>query len=223
MTELLNSIAKMVELGKINKDMPFPPGLKGKDGASELTLKALKNGIDPKDILNNGLMPGMSRIGEKFARGEAFIPNMLIAAKAMDAAMEHIRPYFSGGEIPTRGTMILGTVKGDLHDIGKNLVKMIMTGGGWNVIDLGTDVEYKKFVNAVNDHEGSVVGISALLTTTMLNMELVAKELHLIRPKTRIFIGGAPVSQSFSDEIGADGYFRDPYSLVRHLNEEHSI
>ena len=220
MTELLQKIAKMVELGKIDKNMPFPPELKGKDGASELTLKALEIGIDPQDILNNGLMPGMNTIGEKFAKGEAFIPNMLIAAKAMNTAMEHIRPYFSEGDIPSRGTMILGTVRGDLHDIGKNLVKMIVTGGGWNVIDLGTDVENEGFVNAVNDHKGAIVGMSALLTTTMLNMELVVKELHRIRPETRIFIGGAPVSQSFSDEIGANGYFRDPYSLVRHLNEE---
>ncbi|MEA1896977.1 MAG: corrinoid protein [Bacteroidota bacterium] len=219
MTELLQKIAKMVELGKINKSMPFPPELKDKDGASELTLKALEIGIDPQEILNNGLMPGMNAIGEKFSRGEAFIPNMLIAAKAMNAAIEHIRPYFSEGDIPSRGTMILGTVRGDLHDIGKNLVKMIMIGGGWNVIDLGTDVENEKFVNAVKNHEGAIVGMSALLTTTMLNMELIAKELHKIRPVTRIYIGGAPVSQSFCDEIGANGYFRDPYSLVRHLNE----
>ena len=220
MTELLQKIAKMVELGKIDRNMPFPPELKGKDGASELTLKALEIGIDPQDILNNGLTSGMNAIGEKFSKGEAFIPNMLIAAKAMHAAMEHIRPYFSEGDIPSRGTMILGTVRGDLHDIGKNLVKMIMTGGGWNVIDLGTDVENEEFVNAVNDHKGAIVGMSALLTTTMLNMELVVKELHRIRPETMIFIGGAPVSQSFSDEIGADGYFRDPYSLVCYLNKD---
>ena len=214
MEDILQNLAKVVEVGKIDKNTPYPPELKGKDGASELTFKALEKGIDPQSILNNGLMHGMSNIGEKFARGEAFIPNMLIAAKAMNAAMEHLRPYFASGGIKSRGTLVLGTVNGDLHDIGKNLVKMIMKGNGWDVIDLGTDVNSEKFVNAVNKHKGSIVGMSALLTTTMLNMESAITELRKNDPTTKIYIGGAPVSQSFCDQIGADGYFRDPHSFA---------
>jgi len=214
MEEILRNLARVVELGKIDKNTPYPPELKGKDGASELTLKALKTGIDPQSILNNGLLPGMNRIGEKFANGEAFIPNMLISAKAMDAATVHLRPYFSAGSVESKGTLVLGTVKGDLHDIGKNLVKMIIKGNGWDVIDLGTDVDSEKFVEAVNEHQGAVVGLSALLTTTMLNMEIVVKELRKNNPDTKIYIGGAPVSQSFCDKIGADAYFRDPHSFA---------
>ncbi|MBC8400466.1 MAG: corrinoid protein [Candidatus Marinimicrobia bacterium] len=214
MEDLLNQLTSMVEVGKINKMMPHPPELMGQDGVSELTLKALDNGVDPQSILNNGLMPGMKKIGEKFARGEAYIPNMLIAAKAMTAAMDHLRPYFSLSEIKPKGILIIGTVKGDLHDIGKNLVKMTMKGDGWDVIDLGTDVGNTEFINAAKEHPEAIVGMSALLTTTMLNMDSVAKELRQNNPNTKIYVGGAPVSQSFCESIGADGYFRDPYSFA---------
>ncbi|MEA3288455.1 MAG: corrinoid protein [Candidatus Marinimicrobia bacterium] len=217
MEDILQKLAHVIEHGKINRATPYPPELQGQDGASELTLRALEQGLEPKLILNQGLMPGMGRVGDKFSRGEVFIANMLISAKAMNAAMEYLRPLFSTGDITPRGTIVLGTVEGDLHDIGKNLVKMIMKGDGWDVIDLGTDVSSEKFVEAVLEHTEAIVGMSALLTTTMLNMESVVNALRESTPETKIFIGGAPVSQAFSDEIGADGYFRDPHSFARSL------
>ena len=173
---MLQQLSHLVEIGKIDKNSPYPQELKGKDGASELTLKVLKDNVDPQIILNEGLIPGMNRIGEKFSKGEAFIPDMLIAAKAMNASMEHLKPYILSGEIKSKGTLVLGTVKGDLHDIGKNLVKIIMQGDGWKIVDLGTDVCSDKFVKAVDENDGAILGMSALLTTTMLYMELVIQE-----------------------------------------------
>ncbi len=218
MDKLLEQLAHVVEVGKIDKNTPYPPELKDKDGASELTLQAIAQKIDPQKILNNGLMPGMKRIGEKFSRGEAFIPNMLIAAKAMNTAMVHLRPFFLAGSIKPKGTLVLGTVKGDLHDIGKNLVKMIMKGDGWNVVDLGTDVSSEKFVQALDENPQCIIGLSALLTTTMLSMEDVIKAVKYRNPATQVFIGGAPLSQEFANKIGADGFFADPHSLAVHFN-----
>ncbi|KAA3611214.1 MAG: cobalamin-binding protein [Calditrichaeota bacterium] len=218
MDNLLKKLAQVVEVGKIDKNTPFPPELKGEDGASELTLKAIEQKIDPQLILNNGLMPGMKKIGERFAKGEVFIPNMLIAARAMNEAMEHLRPHFLAGNIKPKGTLVLGTVQGDLHDIGKNLVKMIMKGDGWDVVDLGTDVSSAKFVQAVEENPNCIIGLSALLTTTMLNMEEVVKAVKEKNAKTKVFIGGAPVSQNFANKIGADSFFPDPHSLAVYFN-----
>ena len=218
MSQLLEKLAHLVEVGKIDKNSPFPPDLKGEDGADELTRQALDEGIDVQKILNDGLIEGMNRIGEKFSRGEAYIPNMLIAAKAMNAALVHLDPYFTAGNIKSKGTAILGTVEGDLHDIGKNLVGLILKGAGWEIVDLGTDVGSDKFIKAVNEHEAAVVGLSALLTTTMINMEPILKAIKKNSPKTAVYIGGAPVSQEFADKIGADGYFADPISFARHLS-----
>jgi 5-methyltetrahydrofolate--homocysteine methyltransferase len=163
-------------------------------------------------------MIAMNNIGEKFSQGKAFIPNLLIAAKAMNASMDHLKPYFESGEVKHRGTLIIGTVAGDLHDIGKNLVKMVMKGDGWNVVDLGVDVAPEKFTEAVVENPGCIVGLSALLTTTMLNMEGTVKMIRDKSSETKIFIGGAPVSQQFCDNIGADGYYSDPHGLVRHFH-----
>jgi 5-methyltetrahydrofolate--homocysteine methyltransferase len=163
-------------------------------------------------------MVAMNSIGEKFAQGKAFIPNLLIAAKAMNASMEHLKPFFESGEVKHRGTMVIGTVSGDLHDIGKNLVKMVMKGDGWNVVDLGVDVPPEKFTNAVVQNPGCIVGLSALLTTTMLNMEGTVNSIREQSADTKIFIGGAPVSQQFCDKIGADGYYSDPHGLVQHFH-----
>jgi methanogenic corrinoid protein MtbC1 len=219
MEELLEKLAHAVEVGKIDKNTPYPPELKGQDGASELTKKALEQKIDIQLILNDGLIPGMKRIGEKFSKGQAYIPNMLIAARAMNAAMVHLKPFYDAKAIATKGTLVLGTVAGDLHDIGKNLVRMVMTGAGWDVIDLGTDVHKEKFLDAVLEHPQCVVGLSALLTTTMLNMKDVIDIVKQKTPETKIFIGGAPVSQEFSVKIGADGFFSDPYGLVTYLEK----
>jgi methanogenic corrinoid protein MtbC1 len=216
--EILLKLAECVEKGKADIDSPYPPELKGQKGASELTAEALEINISPGDILNDSLMVAMNNIGEKFSQGKAFIPNLLIAAKAMNASMEHLKPFFESGEVKHRGTLIIGTVAGDLHDIGKNLVKMVMKGDGWNVVDLGVDVSAETFTNAVVENPGSVVGLSALLTTTMLNMEGTVKSIRGKSSDTKIFIGGAPVSQQFCDKIGADGYYPDPHSLVQHFH-----
>ena len=217
MEDLLQNLARVVELGKINKDTPYPPELKGEDGASELTVAALEKGIEPQTILNQGLTPGMKSIGDKFEKGEAFIPNMLIAAKAMNAAMEHLQPFFTSGSIEAKGTLIIGTVKGDLHDIGKNLVKMIVKGSGWQVVDLGTDVSAEQFIQALGENKGAIIGMSALLTTTMMQMDSATKAIKDFSPDTKVYVGGAPVSQKYCEQIGADGYFADPSKFTKHL------
>ena len=218
MSELLKQLAVCIERGKVNEKSPFPPDLKGQVGADELTKQALEEGMDPNIILNDSLMIGMGKVGDKFEAGQAFIPDMLIAAKAMNAAMVHLQPYFESGEVELKGDFILGTVAGDLHDIGKNIVRMVLIGSGWNVIDLGSDVKADKFVETLKEFPNALVGMSALLTTTMLQMDNITKAIKEVSPQTKVFIGGAPISEEFSNKIGADGYFPDPNKFVKHLS-----
>lgn len=217
MDSLLNKLTVAVERGKVDADASYPPDLKDQDGAAELTTQLLEAGYSADEILSKGLMPGMKIIGDRFAEGKAFIPDLLIAAKAMNAAMEHLKPFFESGEAHLKGTIILGTVKGDMHDIGKNLLKMVLKGDGWKVVDLGTDTNADDFLQALNEHPGSMVGLSALLTTTMLNMKPITTEIKKQYPGTKVFVGGAPLSGSFAVDIGADGFFRDPRSFVNYL------
>jgi methanogenic corrinoid protein MtbC1 len=219
MNELLEQLAICIERGKVNAKAPFPIDLKGQDGADELTKLALDKGIAPEIILNDSLMIGMRKVGDKFEEGKAFIPDMLIAAKAMNAAMVHLKPFFESGEVELKGDFIIGTVAGDLHDIGKNIVKMVLTGGGWNVIDLGSDVKAEKFVETLKQYPNAFVGMSALLTTTMMQMEITTKAIKEVSPDTKVFVGGAPLSQDFSDKIGADGYFPDPNKFIKYLSK----
>jgi methanogenic corrinoid protein MtbC1 len=142
-----------------------------------------------------------------------------MSAKAMNTAMTHLKPYFQSGAVKRKGVFVIGTVVGDLHDIGKNLVSMMVEGNGWEVIDLGTDVKAEKFVSTIQEHPGCVVGLSALLTTTMVNMETIVKELQIQVPGTRILIGGAPVTDDFRKKIGADFYSPDPQGAVEYLNQ----
>jgi len=167
----LEQIAICVERGKISKASPFPSDLKGQDGADELTRQALSEGVLPQELLTRGLVVGMQRIGEKFRDNKAFIPDVLMAAKAMQTAMKHLKPFFTSGEVQRKGILVIGTVFGDLHDIGKNLVSMIVEGSGWQVIDVGIDVPTEKFLKAVDEHKECTVGLSTLLTTTVVNME----------------------------------------------------
>ncbi len=217
MNELIEKLAMCVERGKVNRDAPWPPDLKGQDGADELAAQALQQGLKPSDVLD-GCILGMDRIGKKFSENKAFVPELLMSAKAMTAAMNHLKPYFQSGEVKRKGTLVIGTVAGDLHDIGKNLVAMVAEGGGFEVVDLGTDVSAEKFVKAVDEHPGCVVGMSALLTTTMVNMENIIKTIKAKHPETPVIIGGAPVTQAFADKIGADGYSPDPQGAVEFLN-----
>ncbi|MGD2034912.1 MAG: cobalamin-dependent protein [Bacteroidales bacterium] len=218
MSEILEKITTCVEFGKVDKTSPFPPDLKGQDGADELTKQALEQGIDADTILKKALVIGMDRVGKKFSEKKIFIPQMLMAAKAMNAAIEHLKPFFQSGAIQHKGEIILATVKGDLHDIGKNLVKMAIEGSGWKVVDLGVDVSVQKILAALEEHPEAAVGLSALLTTTMQNMQEIVTELKSRKPGSKILIGGAPVNDDFRNRIGADFYSPDPQGAVKYLN-----
>ena len=219
MDDLFQQIAHCVEFGKINKVSPYPPDMKGQDGADELTKLALDSGASPGDILTKALVLGMEKIGVKFRENKVFVPQVLMSAKAMSTAMLHLKPFFLSGDVKRKGTFIIGTVVGDLHDIGKNLVSMMVEGNGWEVVDLGTDVKAEKFVNSIKEHPGCAVGLSALLTTTMASMEEIVKGLKAAVPETKILIGGAPVTDEFRKRIGADFYSPDPQGAVEYLNQ----
>jgi methanogenic corrinoid protein MtbC1 len=219
MEELLEKIAHCVEVGKINLASPYPPDLKGQEGADELTKKAIESGVNPSDILKKGLVVGMEKIGVKFRENKVFVPQVLMSAKSMSTAMEHLKPFFQSGEVKRKGTFVIGTVAGDLHDIGKNLVSMMVEGSGYEVVDLGTDVNSEKFIEAIKQHPDCFVGLSALLTTTMTNMEQIVKDIKAEQPDIKILIGGAPVSEEFKANIHADFYSPDPQGAVDYLNK----
>lgn len=218
MNELLEKLSVCVEFGKIDIKSPYPPAMKGQEGAFELTRHALDAGIGPGEILEDALIPAMSKVGQKFSRNEIFVPQMLMAAKAMSSSMIHLRPYYLSGETKKKGTFIIGTVTGDLHDIGKNLVAMMIEGAGWEIIDLGVDVSIGKFIEAAGKHPGALVGLSALLTTTMENMRKTVEALRKEKPELKILVGGAPVTAEFCEKIGADFYSPDPQGAVEYLN-----
>lgn len=222
MNELLDRISYCVERGKINSSSPFPADMKGKEGTDELTLKAVKEDIHPFLILNEGLIKGMQVVGEKFRQNKIFVPEVLIAAKAMKAGMVHLKPFFLSNVIQSKGTVVIGTVAGDLHDIGKNILGMMLQGGGWEIVDLGVDVSPEKFLNAVNDNNACAICLSALLTTTMLNMAEVIKVVKEKNPSIKILIGGAPVSNEFAQQINADFYSPDPQGALEYLNNTFS-
>jgi 5-methyltetrahydrofolate--homocysteine methyltransferase len=207
---LLSHIANCVEMGKVDLRSPHPASLGGQNGADEWTKQAIDEGVSPGEILHEGLIAGMAVVGKKFRDGQMFLPEVLMAAKAMTAAMKHLEPHFLSGSIQPRGTIILGTVKGDLHDIGKKIVSLFFQGGGWRVVDLGVDVSTAKFLAAIETHQPSAIGLSALLTTTMLNMEGTIQEVKAHHPSVKIIIGGAPVTAEFARKSGADGYAPDP-------------
>jgi 5-methyltetrahydrofolate--homocysteine methyltransferase len=178
------------------------------DEIGGLTEDALDEGLSAEQILNKGLMPGMDHVGVEFKAGNMFVPEVLRSAKAMQTAMEILRPLLAETGIETAGRVLLGTVKGDLHDIGKNLVGMMCEGAGFEVLDIGRDVAPEAFVQAIKEFQPRIVGLSALLTTTMRAMQSTIKAIEEagLRDKVRIMIGGAPVTQAFADQIGADGY-----------------
>ena len=217
MNEILSKLAKCVEVGKIDKNTSYPPNMKDQDGATELTKIALDNGIKPIEILEKALIPAMGIVGNKFSRNEIYVPQMLISAKAMQAAMVYIKPFFLEGETKRKGTFIIGTVLGDMHDIGKNLVAIMIEGSGWEVIDLGTNVEAEKFLKTIDEKPGATVGLSALLTTTMENMKKTVAALKEKHKDLKILVGGAPVNKEFCEKMGADFYSPDPQGAVNYL------
>lgn len=218
MDSILKNLGEAVEFGKVDKNSPYPPNMKGQDGADELAKQALDTGVKPTSILTDALVPAMDRVGKKFSENKIFVPQMLMSAKAMGAAMNHLKPFFKSGDVKTKGTFIIGTVKGDLHDIGKNLVAMMVEGGGWSIIDLGVDVNEDTFNNTLAENPGAFVGLSALLTTTMANMEEIVQKVKEAHPGTKVLIGGAPLNDDFREKIGADFYAPDPRGAVEYLN-----
>ena len=219
MNDILDQIALCVENGKINQKSPYPPSMKGQLGADELTLQALEEGVAPADVLSKGLIVGMGRIGVKFRENKVFVPQVLMSAKAMSGAMAHLKKYFMDGSVKRKGKLIIGTVEGDLHDIGKNLVSMIAEGNGYEVIDLGVDVPAEKFIEAIKVNPGAFVGMSALLTTTMANMEKINKQIKSEFPEVITCVGGAPLNNEFAQKIGADYYTDEPQALVEILDK----
>jgi 5-methyltetrahydrofolate--homocysteine methyltransferase len=201
--ELLQNIANAIISGKA-------------PDTEKLVQEALDSKISVRDILNQGLIAGMDVVGKKFRNNEFYVPEVLIAARAMKTGMKLLKPRFAEAGVEPIAKLVLGTVKGDLHDIGKNLVSMMLEGAGFEIIDLGVDVTPEKFIAAIKDNKAQVIGMSALLTTTMLNMKTTIESLKTdgIRDQVKIVIGGAPVTQSYADEIGADGYAADAASAV---------
>lgn len=181
---------------------------------TELTQQALDDGVSAQEILNDGLVAGMGVIGKRFKANEVYVPEVLIAARAMAAGMELLEKELAAAGVEPVGTVVLGTVKGDLHDIGKNLVGMMLTGGGLKVVDAGIDVPAEKFIELAQSEGAEVIAMSALLTTTMPQMADVIKAIQAAGIKVKTMIGGAPVTQSYADEIGADGYSPDAASAV---------
>ena len=184
------------------------------NGAVELTSAALAEDMPPEKVLNEGLVAGMDVIGDRFKKNEVYIPEVLIAARAMKSAMQILEPELVKAGVKPLGTLVIGTAQGDLHDIGKNLVAMMMKGAGFQVLDLGVDVPPEKFVDQVKSSGAHLVGISALLTTTMPGMEKTVKALKAAGLESRVMVGGAPVTQGYADKIGADGYAPDAASAV---------
>jgi len=199
----LNDISEALQRGKADK-------------VSELVKQALNEGVTPKNILEESLIHGMSIIGKKFKKNEVYVPEVLIAARAMHAGMNILQPKLTETGVKKIGTVAIGTVKGDLHDIGKNLVEMMLEGAGFEVIDLGIDVSVDKFVESITKYQPNILGMSALLTTTMIQMQEVIKAISDagLRDKVKIIIGGAPITQNYADQIGADGYSPDAASAV---------
>jgi 5-methyltetrahydrofolate--homocysteine methyltransferase len=203
MSELLGKMAESLIAGKV-------------DAVTDLTQQAIDENLSPKDILEKGLLAGMEVVGKRFKANEMFIPEVLRCAKCMHGAMELLRPLLVEAGVETAGTFVVGTVKGDLHDIGKNLVGMMFEGAGFKVIDLGIDLEPAAFVEAIKEHKASLFGMSALLTTTMPKMAETINAIKEagIRDQVKIMIGGAPVTAEFAKEIGADAYASNAASAV---------
>ena len=184
--------------------------------AEQVTKEALDAGVDPSQLLSKYMIPAMDEVGSRFECNEYFVPELLISARAMKISLALLTPKLAAAGAKAAGRVVIGTVQGDLHDIGKNLVASMLEGGGFQVVDLGVDVPPKKFIEAAKEHEGTIVALSALLTTTMTQMRAVIKGLEEagIRSQTKVMIGGAPITQQYADEIGADGFSDSASSAV---------
>ena len=187
------------------------------DLTKEKVQAALNSNLEPSEILNTGMIAAMAEVGERFEKGEYFVPEMLIAARAMQQGLSILKPHLQDSDLISKGKVVIGTVKGDLHDIGKNLVGMMLEGAGFDLLDLGTDVPTEQFVEVVREHGADIVAMSALLTTTMPQMKTVIGALDKagLRNRVKVIVGGAPVTESYAQEIGADGYASDASRAVK--------
>jgi len=211
----------MAETGKLGEELKEAI-IKGKrDVVEPLIRKALSEGLGPEEIMNKMMVPAMDVVGDRFSRNEIFLPEMMIAARAMNTGLDILRPMLVAKGVSGRGKVVVGSVKGDIHDVGKNIVSMVLQGAGYEVIDLGIDVPPEKFADAVRQHQPRFVLMSALLTLTMSMMEETIKTLKQVglREKVKIGVGGAPLTQSFADRIGADFYGKDARAAVIKCNE----
>jgi len=205
----------MVDLAKIKSKV-----IEGEvDEVKDMVKKAVDEGQEAKRILNEALLPGMSIVGDKYEKGDFFLPEMVIAATAMKEGLKVLSPFLASGDIETAGKIVMGTVKGDIHDIGKSIVGTMLEGAGFMVTDVGVDVEPDRFVEAAKENDADLIGVSALLTTTIVNMVDVVKAVKEAGLKAKVIIGGASVTQEFADEIGADGYAPDAPSAVKMVKE----
>jgi len=218
MTEnILDLIRENVIQGRITKDDEgLDEGMVGQPGVSELVVEALSSGIGTEDIINQGLTSGMQIVGQKFEAKEYFIPDMLASAEAVGVAMELLEPTLAQSGIETKGKVVIATVKGDLHDIGKNIVSILLRGAGYIVKDIGNDAEPQKIIEVVKAESPQILGLSALLTSTMAHMKETIQALtdNGLRDKVKVIIGGAPVSEEFAKSIGADGYGADGFQAL---------
>ena len=219
MTEdILALIKENVVQGRVTQDDEgLEEEMVGQPGVSELTEKALAQGISPDDIIKRGLTKGMDIVGQKFETKEYYIPDMLASAEAVGVAMEILEPHLAKSGIKSKGKIIMATVKGDLHDIGKNIVSILLRGAGYTVKDLGNDIDPQAIVDAVREESPQFVGLSALLTSTMIHMRDTIQALAEsgLRDKVKVIIGGAAVSEEFAQSIGADGYGADGFEAIR--------
>jgi 5-methyltetrahydrofolate--homocysteine methyltransferase len=215
--DIISSIRKSVIQGRITKDDEgMDEGMVGQPGVTELVERALASGLSVRNIISEGLSGGMNTVGRKFESGEYFIPDMLASAEAVSAAMNILQPRLATSDVKTKGTVIMATVKEDLHDIGKNIVSILLRGAGYTVKDLGNNVNTQAIVDAVREEKPQFLGLSALLTSTMARMAEVTQMLEQngLRDQVKIIIGGAPVSEEFAKSIGADGYGSDGFQAV---------
>jgi len=215
--EILKAIAFNVVQGRVEaEDEGYDEGLEGQPAVTELVNEALDKGVEPKDIVIESLTKSMEEVGEKFECDEYLIPDMLASAECVGVAMDILSPHLMKAGVKSKGKFVIATVAGDLHDIGKNIVAIMLKGAGYQIIDLGTDVSPDRIISAVKENEAPFIGLSALLTTTMRVMGEVVNKLEQegLRDKVKVLIGGAPTSPAFAEEIGADAFCKDAFHAI---------
>jgi 5-methyltetrahydrofolate--homocysteine methyltransferase len=215
--DIIDQIKENIIQGRLTReDEGLEEGMVGQPGVTELVEEALDSGVPVQEIINNGLTASMEVVGQKFENGEYYIPDMLASAEAVGAAMEILKPHLAKSGVKSKGKILIATVKGDLHEIGKNIVSILLRGAGYIVRDLGKDVETGDIITAVRKEKPDYLALSALLTSTMVNMEDVIRALKEsgLRDSVKVIIGGAPLSQEYADRIGADGYGADGFHAV---------